>query len=376
MKRRTAILAVLALSVPLVVGYFFIWPLISPTMSWAQFVGLAEAALREQNHAVIALRQRVLAPRKDEVELFLHCEKNQSLTIVGTGRASGDCEQLLLKGGDFRLVNMSVRCKGEAICVEPRGAESLSLSLDERCRVISEDTAIQVRLRQMKEGSQLTIHNAGELRGEFAGVNLNNTGPDQVRMINTGTIESPRNGVIADLVPWEHDVGRDAVIEIQNSGLIRTGGEIAIRAWTWSGGRVSVINGPEGVLESVGACIAVSACEAEIVIQDEGSMHAQVGSEPVIVYLSGSVAPAELPPGWAEDEAVMSEALRAHALERLAAANAAALPMGTAVEMKMVASEVRPQDAPENAAAVLFETRVLDGGALAPLEVIKRQESA
>ncbi len=376
MKKRTILLGGISLAALLALGYFTVWPLVSPAMSWSRFAALVQAALREQDHAVIALRQRVLAPREEEDELFLHCDENQSLTIVGTGRASGDCEQLLLEGGDFRLVNMSVRCEGVAICAEPRDAGSLSLKLDEHCRVTSEDIAIQVRMRHMKEGSQLAILNAGELRGDYAGIHINNTGPDRVSVINTGTIESRRYGVIADLLPWEVGDDTDTEIEIQNDGAIRSSSDNTILARTGSGGRVTVINGPRGALESAGACIAVSACEAGIAIRNEGSMRAQAASAPVIVNLNWSVAPSALPPDWAEDEAVLREALRTHALKWLATANAAALPVGTAVEVKMVASAVSPQDAPENAAAFLFGARVLAGGVLGPLEAIERQESA
>ncbi len=405
MKRRWVLIAVAAVAV-LLAGYFLVWPLLSPTISWSRFVWLVDAALAKEDHPAIALRQRVLEPGEGDGGRLLRCGAGQSVTIVGTGRADGDMDALWIDNGDFRLQNVAIGSEedGGPILAQPTGAVSLSIALDERCVVRgghgSYGTAFTVNLRDIQDGARLFIDNAGVLRGNNGlAIRVNDDCGYEVELCNSGRIEATEFGVmLTDLLS-----GAGSRVKIVNTGVIESRELAAVHASVWAdaGGAeltvenhgsirsdayrgiaiegssksdVSLIvrNGANGVIESRGEWQCVSATadgEGRIVIDNEGQIIAGAGQAAQLADYRWTVAPSALPSGWDTDDAASLTAAIAYTQEKLDAADAAALPVGTQVTVEV--SVLPPGGSRrESLYRVSFEARVLDGGGLSPLEVI------
>ncbi len=106
-----------------------------------------------------------------------------------------------------------------------------------------------------------------------------------------------------------------------------------------------------------------------IVIDNEGQIIAGAGLAAQLASYRWTVAPSALPPGWDADEAASLAAAMACAQEKLDAVEAAALPVDTRITVEVSVLSLGGSWR-ESLYRASFETRVLDGGGLSPLEVI------
>jgi len=267
----------------LIVAYFLVWPLFSPTMSWSRFVGMANAMLKKDDHPVIYLQKPVRMSGETKNQPALCCGPGQSVTVFGTGNESADFNRLHVGAGSINLQNVRVACDSEdaAVLVRPAGTPARLYIGPGGVGSGSKSYAIVVDPFS-EEDSAVTIENEGVIYGHSLGIISNSVSSNNImlELINAGSIEAYLTSIAFHVVTNHAGLasvtvlnsgrivggtgtdgivitGRanydgDVLLRVQNDGFISGKFGVSARAETHGSGTadVSLTNGAEGVIES------------------------------------------------------------------------------------------------------------------------------
>ncbi len=389
------IAALVAIVVALV--YFFVWPVLSPTMSWSRFVGIVEAALREDNHPVITLHKRVLSMDKGDSDRLLTCAPNQSVTIIGRGQDAGDFNQMWIGPGDISLQNVHLNESedGGRVRMQLIGAVALTLRLDEDC-VLRYDSkvlsALYVDMREIEDGASLRIENAGAIYG-FMGIYVrgNNYRAYQAEILNTGSIVTSDSGIFV----YDDASGGDSRVKIVNTGIIWSKEESAVRATLFAkegNARIDLQN--DGVLWadthkfSLNAVSEQGKASIDVHSKQQASVHtgvmdvSGVASEGGQIYVNDAldllapedgafvvsfewgIKPDQLQLGWDADGHISRAALRTFVLAKLKEYREAVFPPGTEINIRASVAENPDAEKQETLYEASFTLRVAQDGTI------------
>jgi len=281
LRFRIPLLAVAGLAA----AYFLVWPLISPTMSWSGFVGMANAMLKKDDHPVIYLQKPVRMNGETENQPALGCGPGQSVTVFGMGKESEDFNRLHVGAGDINLQNVRVACDSEypAVLVRPAGAPA-RLYIGPESRVSGSKNYALLINPFSEEDAAVTVENEGVIYGHSLGVRFSAVSSNNIMLevINAGSIEAilsfdvvtnqagrasvtvQNSGRIAGGtradgtrtygidISGRANYDGDVLLRVQNDGLISGECGVSARAETRGSGRVdvSLTNGALGVIES------------------------------------------------------------------------------------------------------------------------------
>ncbi len=393
--RAFGIAALIATMAALV--YLFVWPALSPTMSWSRFVGIVEAALREDDHPVITLHKRVRSVDKDDPTRLLACAPGQSLTIIGMGREEGDFNQMWIGSGDISLQNVHlINAKEDGqVRVQLTGAAALRLRLDENCVLRNESkilSALFVDLMETADGACLRIENAGGIYGfmgiyvrgshchafqtdilnmgsivtSYHGVHVDDgptAGDSQVKIVNTGMIWSKENSAVeAEVSQLEGDV----YIDLQNEGVLRAGRHrFSLNALSKEG-KASVDVHSKQQTSVHAEVIDVSGVASEggqIYVDDALNLLASKDGAFVVSFEWG-VSPDQLKAGWDADGRISRAALRTFVLAKLKDYCATVFPPGTEINIRARVAENPDADKGETLYEASFMLRVGQDGTM------------
>ncbi len=399
MKKYTRALGIAALTaIAAVLVYFFVWPALSPTMSWGRFVGVVEAALRENDHPVITLHKRVLSMDEGDSDRLLTCAPGRSVTIVGRGSEAGDFDQMWIGPADILLQNVYLKnAKQDAqFCVRLVGAEALTLRLDENCVLRNEESsALFVDMVKTADGARLRIENAGGMYG-FMGIYVRGASCDafQAEILNTGSIVASNKGINVYDVPtagdsrvkivntgmiWSKEANAvdvalfqeegDACIDLQNDGVLWADAhKFSLHAESKEGRASIDVHSKQqasvhtGVIDVRG----VASEGGRIYVDDANLLASQDGT--FVVSFAWGVRPDQLQTGWDQDARASRAALRAFVLGKLDENRSAVFPPGTEITVRASVAENPDADKSETLYEASFTLRVAQDGAMAFVE--------